>query len=196
MLIELKKGNKIYIKPKNRGKFTKYCHGKVTNECIQKGKNSSSPTIRKRATFAANARHFKHQNGGIIGNILINGYNLFQQDSSLNKSLDNYKKGLEFNKKVQLNNISTKNYMDKALQSENELQQQNPDYNVSPLVVQKKAYDMANQERASLQNQIQMQNAYDLAQYTDLINQKKQQNYMNFVNSVIGGLKNKQATSV
>ena len=66
MLIELKKGNKIYIKPKNRGKFTKYCHGKVTDKCIAKGKNSSNPAIRKRATFADNARHFKHRLGGSI----------------------------------------------------------------------------------------------------------------------------------
>lgn len=46
----------IKIKKENRGKFTSYCGGKVTNECIQRGKNSSSATIRKRATFAANAR--------------------------------------------------------------------------------------------------------------------------------------------
>lgn len=52
----LKSGNKIHIKKKNRGKFTDYCGGKVTEECIRRGKNSSNPTIRKRATFAANAR--------------------------------------------------------------------------------------------------------------------------------------------
>lgn len=51
-----KKGHKIHIKKKNRGKFTDYCGGKVTGACIAKGKRSSSPTIRKRATFAANAR--------------------------------------------------------------------------------------------------------------------------------------------
>ena len=50
-----KKGG-IYIKKKNRGKFTDYCGGKVTEECIRRGKNSSDPKIRKRATFAANAR--------------------------------------------------------------------------------------------------------------------------------------------
>ena len=61
-----KKGNKIYIKKKNRGKFTDYCGGKVTDECIQRGKNSSDPKIRKRATFAANARTWKHQLGGVI----------------------------------------------------------------------------------------------------------------------------------
>lgn len=60
-LIErFKKGNKIHIKKKNRGKFTEWCGGKVTEECIRRGKNSSNPTIRKRATFADNARHFKH----------------------------------------------------------------------------------------------------------------------------------------
>ena len=54
----LKRGG-IHIKKKNRGKFTDYCGGKVTEECIQQGKNSSNPTIRKRATFADNARHWK-----------------------------------------------------------------------------------------------------------------------------------------
>ena len=62
----LKKGSGIHIKKKNRGKFTDYCGGKVTDECIQRGKNSSNPAIRKRATFADNARHFKHRLGGSI----------------------------------------------------------------------------------------------------------------------------------
>ena len=61
----LKKG-RIHIKKKNRGKFTDYCGGKVTEECIAKGKNSKDPKIRKRATFAANARRWKHENGGIL----------------------------------------------------------------------------------------------------------------------------------
>lgn len=67
----LKKGG-IHIKKKNRGKFTEYCGGKVTEECIAKGKNSKDPKIRKRATFAANARKWKHENGGILKqNIMI-----------------------------------------------------------------------------------------------------------------------------
>lgn len=60
----LKDGNKIHIKKANRGKFTEYCGGKVTSECIARGKNSSDPKIRKRATFAANVRKFKHSKGG------------------------------------------------------------------------------------------------------------------------------------
>ena len=47
----LKKGG-IHIKKENRGKFTEYCGGKVTDECINRGKNSTNPTIRKRAIFA------------------------------------------------------------------------------------------------------------------------------------------------
>lgn len=61
-----KKGSKIHIKKKNRGKFTDYCGGKVTQECIARGKKSKDPKIRKRATFAANARKWKHENGGIL----------------------------------------------------------------------------------------------------------------------------------
>lgn len=67
MIAELKKGNKIYIKPSKRGSFTSWCGGKVTNECIRRGKNSSSSAIRKKATFAQNARRWsKHQQGGLI----------------------------------------------------------------------------------------------------------------------------------
>lgn len=50
------KGGGIHIKKKNRGKFTDYCGGNVTSECIQRGLHSSNPTTRKRANFARNAR--------------------------------------------------------------------------------------------------------------------------------------------
>ena len=53
-IISAKSG--IHIKKANRGKFTDYCGGKVTQECIQRGKHSSNPAVRKRATFAANSR--------------------------------------------------------------------------------------------------------------------------------------------
>ena len=50
----------IKIKPENVGSFTAYCkskgYGGVTEKCISQGKNSSSTAIRKKATFAKNAR--------------------------------------------------------------------------------------------------------------------------------------------
>ena len=55
-MILYKKGSGIHIKKSNRGLFTKYCGGNVTNECIAKGKRSSNSAVRKRATFAQNAR--------------------------------------------------------------------------------------------------------------------------------------------
>ena len=65
-LTSLKKGGGIHIKKENRGKFTSYCGGKVTAACIARGKSSPNPAIRKRATFAANARKWKHASGGVI----------------------------------------------------------------------------------------------------------------------------------
>lgn len=59
-------GGGIHIKKKNRGKFTEYCGGKVTPECIQRGLHSSNPTTRKRANFARNARKW-HAFGGELG---------------------------------------------------------------------------------------------------------------------------------
>ena len=46
----------IKIKKKNRGKFTEYCGGNVTQECINRAKKSGNKTLIKRATFADNAR--------------------------------------------------------------------------------------------------------------------------------------------
>lgn len=61
-----KEGHKIHIKESQKGSFTRWCGGNVTSECIQRGKNSSNPKIRKKAIFADNARHFKHRSGGQI----------------------------------------------------------------------------------------------------------------------------------
>ena len=62
----LKKGSGIHIKKKNRGKFTKYCNGKVTQKCIDKAKKSGNKTLVKRAVFADNARKWKYQEGGSV----------------------------------------------------------------------------------------------------------------------------------
>ena len=70
----LKKGSGIHIKKKNRGKFTEYCDGKVTQECIDKAKRSGNKKLVKRAVFAENARKWKHQYGGSIDQILLNKF--------------------------------------------------------------------------------------------------------------------------
>ena len=68
----LKKGSGIHIKKKNRGKFTEYCGGEVTNKCIQKAKKSGNSKLVKRAVFAQNARKWKHKEGGEINNKDLN----------------------------------------------------------------------------------------------------------------------------
>ena len=50
----------IKIKEANKGKFTAYCGGKVTGDCIEEGLASRSEKIRKQAQFAKNVRSFKH----------------------------------------------------------------------------------------------------------------------------------------
>lgn len=56
----------IHIKKQNEGKFTEYCRGKVTQDCINRAKASGNSKLIKRAVFAENAKHWKHQNGGIL----------------------------------------------------------------------------------------------------------------------------------
>jgi len=62
------KSGGIHIKPSKRGSFTAWCkshgYGGVTEECIRKGKASSSTAIRKKATFAKNARGWNKADGG------------------------------------------------------------------------------------------------------------------------------------
>lgn len=62
----LKKGSGIHIKKSHKGRFTEYCGGNITEECIRRGKNSADPKVRKQAVFAQNARKFKHQDGGSL----------------------------------------------------------------------------------------------------------------------------------
>ena len=91
-----KKGNKIKIKKQNRGKFTEYCGGNVTQECIQRGKNSPDPKIRKRATFAANSRKWKHASGGRLDEINNNpAFNLvkFVDPTGISSYYDVYEEG-------------------------------------------------------------------------------------------------------
>ena len=88
----LKSGQKIKIKKENRGKFTEYCGGKVTQECIDKGKNSSSSKIRKQAVFAENARSWnkgtkKYQTGGYFYD--SNRYDLNNNEYELSEELFN-----------------------------------------------------------------------------------------------------------
>ena len=56
----------IHIKKQNEGKFTSYCGGKVTQDCINRAKASGNSKLVKRAVFADNARRWKHQNGGTL----------------------------------------------------------------------------------------------------------------------------------
>jgi hypothetical protein len=78
----LKNGSGIHIKKKNRGSFTRWCGGNVTEECIRRGKASSNPRIRKKATFADNARHFKHKSGG---KAFYNGVSILDSDKNAYK---------------------------------------------------------------------------------------------------------------
>lgn len=77
-------GGGIHIKKKNRGKFTDYCGGKVTEAYIRKGKNSSNPTTRKRATFAQNARNWNAFGGWLNtqGGDFTNGVTFINEGGS------------------------------------------------------------------------------------------------------------------
>lgn len=56
----------IHIKKQNRGKFTEYCGGKVTQACIDRAKASGNSKLIKRAIFAENSRRWSHKNSGTI----------------------------------------------------------------------------------------------------------------------------------
>lgn len=84
-------GGKIHIKKENRGKFTDYCGGNVTSECIAKGKRSSNPAVRKRAIFADNARKWKHSFGGYLYD---DGGNLYASIPNIGQHGGNFSNGV------------------------------------------------------------------------------------------------------
>lgn len=71
-----KKGSKIHIKKKNRGKFT--ASAKRAGQSVQEHARSvlnnpnATPLQKKRANFARNAAKWKHQQGGVISSALNN----------------------------------------------------------------------------------------------------------------------------
>lgn len=103
MIHLLKKGSGIHIKKSHQGRFTEYCGGNVTEECIRRGKNSTDPKIRKQAVFAQNVRKFKHQDGGSIygsSQIQTNG-NLSQQwKQQQEMAVQNFNKSMEQKKQL------------------------------------------------------------------------------------------------
>lgn len=144
MLDFLKNGSGIHIKKKNRGKFREYCGGEVTDECIRKAKASGNPTLVKRATFADNARHFKHRLGGVLyifqeggktswwnkainfmnnsglGEVALNALSTYTQNKQIGTSSDIAKAQVDKDKasKIQQANLA-------AEQEANDIQQNN-----------------------------------------------------------------------
>ena len=208
----LKKGSGIHIKKENRGKFTDYCGGKVTSSCIAKGKASSNPAIRKRATFAANARKWKHRSGGVLqllifaqegtklnffqkaGNFLnseqgknlvsgiMNGVQGIINTNKQQKQYDEYLNFLEQNYKYEKSKDIAEKYK-RALQNKSDL---------SDIVNANSAYVEANAQSDDTEfNQLKQY-------YQNLIKQNQQQGYYDaFVglgNSVIGMLNSKNAS--
>lgn len=84
----LKKGGGIHIKEKNKGSFTKYCNGKVTQACIDKAKKSGNKKLIKKAVFAENARKWKKYS---TGGSMLDQYTqyLLNQQNQLNKYNEN-----------------------------------------------------------------------------------------------------------
>lgn len=181
-MFKFKKGNKIHIKKANRGKFTDYCGGEVTNECIQRGKHSSNPAVRKRATFAQNARRWKHKLGGVIkadngtkftindglalGSQLIgNAVNSIQQNKAIdsqikaNKAQNKYLQSQIWNNSLsKAKDFYTKQFEEKQKKFNSGESLDNP----SQIVAAHSAWDMAsknaNNQISNLNNQLQLDN--------------------------------------
>ena len=127
----LKNGSGIHIKPSKRGSFTRWCGGNVTEECIRKGKNSPNTAIRKKATFADNARHFKHKKGG---KAFVNGVNVLDSNPDAYKYVKKKVKmrqqgGLIPQEIIWINNNPSITDANRIFKHNNSIQQQTDEYN-------------------------------------------------------------------
>lgn len=87
------KGGKIHIKPENRGKFTAL--KKRTGKSATWFKEHGTPAQKKMATFALNARKWKHEDGGPLnpysaGALVDAIYSTFKREKYLGKPSHNY----------------------------------------------------------------------------------------------------------
>jgi len=62
----MQKVNEEMKRKGTEGAFTKYCGGKVTEECIQKGLKSPNPKVRARARLAKTFREYRKETGGEV----------------------------------------------------------------------------------------------------------------------------------
>lgn len=197
-MFRFKKGNKIHIKKANRGKFTDYCGGEVTNECIQRGKHSSNPAVRKRATFADNARHFKHKLGGVVkaddgmkftvndglalGSQLIgNIANSIQQNKFIDSQIKANKAQNKYLQSQIWNNSLSKakeDYYTKQFKTNQKEPNSGVSINDSPTVAEHSIWDMASKDA---NNQIS-----NLNNQTQLDNQQLQQQKKSILGSALG----------
>ena len=216
---KFKKGSKIHIKESQKGSFTRWCGGNVTSECIQKGKNSSNPKIRKKATFADNARHFKHKKGGkaFYGGVNILDSNPKMYKKRMVKALD----GTKLNSYFQLgkdifNTVSSG--INEAKQMDQLQKWKNSYVKAAGTTTSKDVFDEANQNyfnsiKDTDENVSQIVSAYNANKQAELMNaqakqiaaeeadnrmmdwmmamqQQKQQNNNNLLSSLTDGISN------
>lgn len=189
-LIKIKSG--IKIKPSHKGLFTAYCHGKVTSACIAKGKKSPNPVIRKRATFADNARHFKHKDGGLIPKALF-GMNFGNIIKGVGNFVKNNKEGILDVAKQGISTIANNNLLSKQQKSAeqaiklNSKQQYLDNYN-NALAQQTDRSPIVNSFNANMIAQaatpgINAVAEYQKAQVGNYFGQQKRANIQNFISS-------------
>lgn len=213
LIFKLKSG--IKIKPSHKGLFTAYCNGKVTSECIARGKNSSNPAIRKRATFADNARHFKHRSGGSIveefklrkaqegtkfdwGGAASGGVQLLSSILGTAKLSKSAKEALKAQRKAEANNIDNSSISLAAQNYINQLQSINPDANFGNIDYLTAKNMFERNARIQSQNQADInyqRNLYDLNQSLDQDTLNSGIQGLNSIISSIGNFKNKNNIS-
>lgn len=87
-------GGSIHIDPKNRGKLTETM--RRTGKTAEELSHSSNPLTRRRAIFALNARKWKHKHddGGILDNMIDNNDTLFAFGGDLQTNSSDFGTGL------------------------------------------------------------------------------------------------------
>lgn len=188
----LKNGSGIHIKKQNQGKFTDYCGGKVTSACIAKGKKSPNPVIRKRATFAANVRKWKHEDGGLIAKALF-GMSFNNLIKGVGNFVKNNKEGILDVAKQGISTIANNKLLSKQQKSVeqavelNSKQQYLDNYN-NALAQQTDRSPIVNSFNANMIAQaatpgINAMAEYQKAQIKSNFGQQKRANTQNFISS-------------
>ena len=162
---------------------------KMSKAASRKVKKADDGT--KLNTFQKVGNFLNSDTGKAIGSTLINGLSAGFQAKQMNDAINEYELASKAKLKKILNGVYSKDYYNQALQT------MNPDENLSSVVLQKRAYDIGQQEAQKMYNEAKDRLDQQMVGIKQYANEQFQNNFSNVLGGItqLGSLLNNKSAS-